>query len=379
MVGVSASQRPYRDSMKTTFWTAALLGLCAGPAFAQLSEAAGLRASVPFEVGRYDVTLGGNVHRVSTSVGQRTPFSFDATLRIPRGSSGFWLGTRAEGAPEIDSTPVRPLLAAGFWKTFRRVTVSIGGQTHVARIGGRASTLRTVSRPDSMPRGYWRGDTLSGRDSVEFVPTGGYNYFMRQGVEGDSGEVARTTLWSDVESRIGWTIGRASMEAVVGARPRIGPYSAATWGRFGASYPINDRLSLAAFAGTDPGHAGIGLPRSMFASVALRARPWRRTAGGGTDLAPLSAFNADRELGGRYRITYLAPNAKTVEVSGDFDRWQPVAMKHTRDGVWQVSLPLTPGTYRVNVRIDGGRWLPPAGLPQAEDEFNGAVGVLVIR
>jgi len=364
--------------MKSTIWTAALVtAICAGFASAQVSEAAGLRAIVPIEIGRYDLNVGGMINRIATPIGQRTPFSFESSVRIPRGASGFWLGARVEGASEVDSTPMRPLLGAGFWTTLRRVTVSIGGATHTARVGGRSSTFRTESYPDSAPAGKVVIDTI-GHDST-WIPIGGYNYFTRQRIYGDSGTPSRIALWSDVEGRIGWTLGRATMEAVVGARPRIASYAAAVWTRMGASYPLNDRLSLAAFAGTDPGHLGFGVPSSMFASVALRARPWRRTAGPGRDLSPLAAFTATRESVGGYRVTYLADRARTIEVSGDFNRWSPVSLRQTHAGVWEVMLPLTPGTYRVNVRIDGGRWLPPAGLPQAEDDFNGVVGVLVVR
>lgn len=338
-----------------------------------------MRATVPIEIGRYDLNLGGTIHRVATPVGQRTPFFFESSLRIPRGASGFWLGARVEGAPEVDSMPTRPLLGAGFWTTVRRVTVSIGGGTHVARIGGQNPQQHSTP-------GTYRVfiDTAPARQIQlgDSAVTQRFGYFANRDTTltwMDSGATSRIALWSDVEGRLGWTVGRASMEAVVGARPRVASYAAAVWTRIGASYPVNDRLSLAAFAGTDPGHVGFGVPSSMFASVALRARPWRRTAGTGRDLSPLVAFTATREGAAGYRVTYLATHAKTVEVSGDFNRWSPVALRQTHAGVWEVMLPLTPGTYRVNVRIDGGRWLPPAGLPQAEDDFNGAVGVLVVR
>jgi hypothetical protein len=366
--------------MKSTIWTAALVSsICAGAVSAQVSEAAGMRASVPIEIGRYDLNIGGTIHRIATPVGQRTPFSFESTLRIPRGSSGFWLGARIEGAPEVDSLPTRPLLGVGFWTTLRRVTISVGGGTHTARVGGRAPQLHTTPGTYQVFVDTAPPTRLQLGDSVVEVRHGYRQTRDTTLTWMDSGSTSRIALWSDVEGRIGWTLGRTSMEAVVGARPRIASYAAAVWTRIGASYPLNDRLSLAAFAGTDPGHVGFGVPSSMFGSIALRARPWRRTAGGGRDLSPLVAFTATRDGVGGYRVTYLAARAKTVEVSGDFNRWNPVALRQTHAGVWEVMLPLTPGTYRVNVRIDGGRWLPPAGLPQAEDDFNGAVGVLVVR
>ena len=43
-----------------------------------------------------------------------------------------------------------------------------------------------------------------------------------------------------------------------------------------------------------------------------------------------------------------------------------------------ITLPLRPGNYQMNVRVDGGRWLVPGDLLAIKDEFGGAVGLLVI-
>ena len=34
--------------------------------------------------------------------------------------------------------------------------------------------------------------------------------------------------------------------------------------------------------------------------------------------------------------------------------------------------------YTLSVRVDGGAWFPPPGLPTTSDGFGGTVGVLVI-
>ena len=48
-------------------------------------------------------------------------------------------------------------------------------------------------------------------------------------------------------------------------------------------------------------------------------------------------------------------------------------------GTWEARLPLAPGVYRVNLRVDGGPWIVPPGLPSVVDEFGGAVGILTIE
>jgi hypothetical protein len=42
-------------------------------------------------------------------------------------------------------------------------------------------------------------------------------------------------------------------------------------------------------------------------------------------------------------------------------------------------LRLAPGTYRINLRIDGGAWEELPGYPTARDEFGGVVGVIVVE
>jgi hypothetical protein len=38
---------------------------------------------------------------------------------------------------------------------------------------------------------------------------------------------------------------------------------------------------------------------------------------------------------------------------------------------------MAPGAHRCNVRIDGDRWIAPAGTTPVEDDFNGRVGLIV--
>ena len=71
-----------------------------------------------------------------------------------------------------------------------------------------------------------------------------------------------------------------------------------------------------------------------------------------------------------------APLATQVEVTGDFSNWEPVALSRTGSGEWSAVLPLSRGTYRFNVRIDGGAWIVPAGVSRLNDEFGGDVGLL---
>lgn len=85
-----------------------------------------------------------------------------------------------------------------------------------------------------------------------------------------------------------------------------------------------------------------------------------------------------RGADGAWELRVQAPTATRVELNGDFTGWQPIALSSRADDSWTVTLPLAPGTYQLNVRIDGGPWVVPAGILPVSDEFGGRVGVLVI-
>jgi len=67
-----------------------------------------------------------------------------------------------------------------------------------------------------------------------------------------------------------------------------------------------------------------------------------------------------------------------VDVTGDFTGWVPRTLNRGADGWYSFETPLSPGTYQMNVRVNGGEWLPPPSLPTVKDEFGGLTGVLLV-
>jgi len=49
-----------------------------------------------------------------------------------------------------------------------------------------------------------------------------------------------------------------------------------------------------------------------------------------------------------------------------------------RPNVWETVLDLRAGAHRVNLRVNGDSWVAPPGLPTADDDFNGTVGLIVV-
>ena len=71
------------------------------------------------------------------------------------------------------------------------------------------------------------------------------------------------------------------------------------------------------------------------------------------------------------------PDARTVEIMGDFTNWEPRSM--TRNGAaFESTMLVTSGTHRMMLRIDGGEWRAPANAPTVDDDFGGRVGLLVV-
>jgi hypothetical protein len=44
-----------------------------------------------------------------------------------------------------------------------------------------------------------------------------------------------------------------------------------------------------------------------------------------------------------------------------------------------VTLPVSAGLHRFNVRADGGSWTVPLGYAVQSDDFGGSVGILIIQ
>ncbi|HEX9895972.1 MAG TPA: glycogen-binding domain-containing protein, partial [Gemmatimonadales bacterium] len=93
--------------------------------------------------------------------------------------------------------------------------------------------------------------------------------------------------------------------------------------------------------------------------------------------AAFGGFRVERG-GPMVRLLMPAPHAAGVELMGDFTDWEPVAMLPDSPGWWTLSRTLAPGIYRVNVRVDGGPWRVPPGIPAEDDDLGGKAGVLLV-
>ncbi len=205
-----------------------------------------------------------------------------------------------------------------------------------------------------------------------------------------------SSRYLDLVGAVRWTIGPADLEARAGARPwaespgGVGDAIAAAFAEVAAEVRLSGRWALSLSGGrylSDPVRRVLA---ATHVSGGLRVRlggppsPAVTVSGSGVRRgsrisAEVSAARLEVAGAGSVRVIRVeARGARTVELMGDFTDWEPVALVRVASSVWELQRPLAPGVHRVNVRIDGGRWLVPAGTRVEENEFGGVVGVVVV-
>jgi 1,4-alpha-glucan branching enzyme len=81
------------------------------------------------------------------------------------------------------------------------------------------------------------------------------------------------------------------------------------------------------------------------------------------------------------RLTFRAPEARSVAVAGDFNKWRTTAdeMKRT-NGVWSIDLKLKPGVYSYSFVVNGKSWVPDPGAEiYTDDGFGSRNAVLRVN
>jgi len=72
------------------------------------------------------------------------------------------------------------------------------------------------------------------------------------------------------------------------------------------------------------------------------------------------------------RFVFADPSARTVSIAGDFNAWStgvtPLEPAEV-DGVWTVSIALTPGRHEYAFVVDGERWVADPFARSQRDEF----------
>jgi hypothetical protein len=201
--------------------------------------------------------------------------------------------------------------------------------------------------------------------------------------------------YMDFLGTIRWASPRLEVEARIGARPwgRNFPDTdgslTGAYGELDLLAPLNRWLSLTLSGGkyrADPVRRTLG---AEYISAGVRlgrsSRSARRVALGaeamGGRVVPRETGAPRLEISGtgeRRTLRIRAPDAKAVELMGDFTDWTPVRLVLIEPGLWETELEIPAGVHRVNIRLDGDPWAVPGGARVEHTEFGGSVGILVV-
>jgi hypothetical protein len=204
------------------------------------------------------------------------------------------------------------------------------------------------------------------------------------------------TAYTDIEGATHWQHGRVAFDGVFGVRGWSRGAGHGVYGEGSAAFAVSAWLAVVVSGGrypTDPTRGSVS-GRYFGATLHMTAPPWRSTRplftgrvvprrqspANGSEAGHVTIEVRECRCGEQeHTLLVRADGASSVEVAGDFTDWEPVSFSSGEGSSWTVTLPLPPGTYRFNVRVDGGVWLVPAGLIRLTDEFGGVVGLLTVR
>jgi len=114
----------------------------------------------------------------------------------------------------------------------------------------------------------------------------------------------------------------------------------------------------------------------------LTLTPGQRSSTPGASDAPATAALAGAPSSVLIRLVVVQPGARTVQVAGDFNGWNPArtSLEQISSDAWAVTIPLKPGRYEYMFVVDGQQWIAdPFAAEQSDDGFGSRNAVLDVR
>ena len=196
----------------------------------------------------------------------------------------------------------------------------------------------------------------------------------------------RQSHFSDVQGSVHWE--KAFLELSGQTGYRFGDAADVTpdsrrWASASAVVWFAHDMAMVVGGGRQPANPARGLPARNYANLGVMLAAWPAITAGGVPIearaSEIRRFDVDPAGTSLERIQVRIAGVQSVEIMGDFTDWQPITMVQRGRDVWEALLPIGSGVHQLNVRVDGGKWLPPPGTPTMRDGFSGEVGVLVVR
>ncbi|OYV71649.1 MAG: hypothetical protein B7Z72_06465 [Gemmatimonadetes bacterium 21-71-4] len=203
--------------------------------------------------------------------------------------------------------------------------------------------------------------------------------------QNDNSSCLRQSHFSDVQGSVHWE--KAFLELSAQTGYRFGNASDVTpdsrrWASASALIWFASGAALVVGGGRQPSNPARGLPARNYANLGVMFAAWPSPTAGAVPIEARASAIGKFDIAGAgaslERLQVHIPGVQSVEVMGDFTDWQPVELVQRGRDLWEALLPIGPGVHQLNVRVDGGKWLPPPDTPTMRDGFNGEVGVLVM-
>ena len=260
----------------------------------------------------------------------------DARLHVLGADRGAWIGATA-GRTSYGSAAL-PVTGAGIGAWARRSGVTLAASASRSFVGD--TTYSDLVSTAQARRGALALDASLGA-----------RFASRGGGHGVFGEASATL-----------TLGQRTMLFVAGGRYPTDPVSGSVAGRYVSG---GIRLRLAS-------------PARLAARTALPSAARQRTPDD-DDPVPGARLEVASQPNGAVRLVlHTASSVAGVELAGDFTDWEPRPLRRTADGMWEAVLLIPSGLHRLNVRIDGGAWIVPAGMTRAADDYGDEVGIMAV-
>jgi len=195
----------------------------------------------------------------------------------------------------------------------------------------------------------------------------------------------RQSRFSDMEASLRWEVGPLEISAQSGYR--LGDSYDVTpdsrrWSSAHATIWLNERVAIIGGGGRQPALPLRGLPARSFgmAGLEIAYSPVSKSA------VPVALphtvlvkkFEMQPGTGDMRKIVIRVGGVERVDVMGDLSDWSPLTLVRRGRDLWELNVPLSPGMYHINVRVDDGPWMAPPGIPTMHDGFSGDVGLIVI-
>ena len=273
---------------------------------------------------------------------------YSALVDRARPSTGEWLGVSTGGGSQGLDTRLQ--FGTGLWRSLAPIEIE----------AGMVSSFVGYQRREASHWGFYR-DSLHWRDTTTYQ------------------NVDRSGIWHTAHGAVRWRNGRMELTAIGGITvgQRIEPRR---WAQAMLDIRASRRLKVMAAYGRRPA-ASMAFDRSAppQAMLAFQVAPWAsREPPSLAAVVPRAREWSTRPLGDRTVCSVRCPDATQVEITGDFTDWAPVALSPAGRGRWETTLAIAAGLHQVQIRLDGGEWQVPPGLPSTQHEFAGTVGVLLI-